>query len=428
MALSRTVAAYASPSANPTNLSAYNQAAGNCIVIGTVSYTGGGYATGVSDTANNMFVPVYAGTGYAGTGNMCCQIWYARNCLGNAANVVQIAYAGGAPSYAGAFYYDISGADLAAPMDAVFPGSVGEPRINVLAGLTTNFANELLLAFLGGNAGASLGYSVGSLTEHATFAANPLTGSSIPSGFTTLTGTWACDPTCGAYATALNANGFAALCDNTQTWAGAPDQSSEGVFTGSALASSYSHAPGIGVRLSATSGYFITRDASYVVLWKYVAGGVPYRPGITPYQLFSGGAKFRLSVVGNTLSVYLNDVLFPWSTGDTWKDTGTGSDAPITSGAPGLVTQLVGSSTTYAIDNWVGRGPATATIPIGLDSPSAAEHAVESAILSSKLDASSLLSLPFASAYVATLTGITIKALPAPTGVPNSLMMMGCGT
>jgi hypothetical protein len=92
------------------SLAAYNQAATHCIVVGVTWFNVA--PTKVEDTAGNNYVKVPWIT-IAGT--VPITFWYAKNCLGNAANVIKVTFAGIGILEA-VFGWDVAGADTLNPL------------------------------------------------------------------------------------------------------------------------------------------------------------------------------------------------------------------------------------------------------------------------------------------------------------------------
>lgn len=75
-------------------LSAYNQPAGELIVVSANTYDNatGVTVTSVTDTAGNTYLPVLSGSGYPNTAGRNGNFWYCENCVANAANVISVNY------------------------------------------------------------------------------------------------------------------------------------------------------------------------------------------------------------------------------------------------------------------------------------------------------------------------------------------------
>lgn len=127
--------------ASASTTPAYNQVAGNTIIVIANIYNQPTFS--LSDTAGNTFTPVYGSP--ITTGGTYVQAWYANNCLGNAANVVKIT---GSTFFVAMIYLDITGVTVSSPLDYV--GST----INLSGGgtvsnvITTTQANEIIFAWL----------------------------------------------------------------------------------------------------------------------------------------------------------------------------------------------------------------------------------------------------------------------------------------
>ncbi len=133
----------------------YNQVAGHCAVVCTVTYNVLGYAP--TDTAGNVYVPIQ-GSDYNPSAYFGMQIWYAKNCLGHPANVITPHYNGGV-NYSSYFYYDLDGVDTAAPLDIVVAGNSGSLDSS---NFSTNFADEIVLLAYAGLSGYYT-YAAGSI-------------------------------------------------------------------------------------------------------------------------------------------------------------------------------------------------------------------------------------------------------------------------
>lgn len=404
MALTCTLAGsvVAGGSANPLTIPAYNQVAGNCAVICTSTYIN--TVSSVADTAGNVWVPLYAGSGYAGANTMTLQIWYAKNCKGNAANVITITYSG-APSFSAAFYYDIAGADISTPLDATIAGAQNVLRSSIFS---TQHPKEAVI-FLATSVGSALTWSAGNL--YPQLATSVLTSGTIPASFTALSGTWASDATEGAYATANDANTCAVLYDNVQTWTN--DQYAEGTLAAATDGTSSSGCVGPAVRISTSADtfYMFTNYAGNLVLLKVVAGSAT---AITfGAHAYSQNNVYRMEVIGNTFKLYINGVLL---------STFTDSSSPITTGKAGLASRGVGTSTTRTLKNWsagsmVSAGLFTADIPA--ETHFAAEHQIINSAFTG------FGTYPVSQTTPISLVGATFAASLVTNN--NGLMMMGCG-
>ena len=134
---------------------AHNQAAGNCIVVATQIFGVGAKST-LNDTAGNTYVNVFADNGGAGVsaiaGVSCyTQIWYVKNCKGNANNIITVINAGLTFSFG--TFYDVSGVDLVSPLDVAAKGT-GTSNTAATSVFTTVNANEVAISIAGYNGGA----------------------------------------------------------------------------------------------------------------------------------------------------------------------------------------------------------------------------------------------------------------------------------
>lgn len=111
-------------STNVSNLAAYNQTAGHCICVIFSFYDAASGTTPatISDTAGNTYIKACGPIGdSSGPGNnFYGYVYYAKNCLGNAANVIQITYPSASNiGYNTAYAWDIAGVDPNGPLDEV---------------------------------------------------------------------------------------------------------------------------------------------------------------------------------------------------------------------------------------------------------------------------------------------------------------------
>ena len=178
-------------------LPAYNQTSGHCIVVGIQVYPFSGTFGNITDTAGNNANYVQAITKANGT--ITGYLYYVKNCLGNATNVITVHAGAGVFTFAGMFAWDISGASLTTPLDQTASGS-GTGTSPLTAPFTTQFANEVIIGYnisnpstasaanggatLDGNEGQGANLSSGSHLLVSSIQTN------TTAGFTALTSTW----------------------------------------------------------------------------------------------------------------------------------------------------------------------------------------------------------------------------------------------
>lgn len=317
---------------------AYNQAAGRCIVVVCAGFNAGGVATSVTDTAGNdaNYVAVYSGTGYSGGGSSTLQIFYVKNCLGNAANQITVHYSSSA-SFAGFFYYDVSGADLTAPLDAVMAGAISTLVNPTSSEFTTTNPNEAVI-FFGGQTNNSSPTSP-AVTIGVNALASSLFTSGIPANFSHLASqTWASDATEGAYATALDGNGIAVLYENGQSYPN--DQFSEATLEAS-VAPGNSIGPAVRISASADTFYCMVSNGTNAFLLKYINGSQTILA--VSARTYVQGDIYRVVAQGTNIYGYVGDRLFL-----------AAIDSDIASGAAGIIAKSTGSSTTCTMSGWSG--------------------------------------------------------------------------
>lgn len=146
-------------SSNVSNLAAYNQTAGHCICVIFSFYDAASGTTPatISDTAGNTYVKACGPIGdSSGPGNnFYGYVYYAKNCLGNAANVIQITYpAASNIGYNTVYAWDIAGADPNGPLDQVaFHNTAsGTPTSDYI---TTSQPDAALILYIGSTNGFS---------------------------------------------------------------------------------------------------------------------------------------------------------------------------------------------------------------------------------------------------------------------------------
>jgi hypothetical protein len=162
------------------SLGAYNQAAGNTIVVATELYdpsTSGNALSSITDTAGNTYTPVFAGHGFSSGGTLWDQIWVASNCLGNAANIVKANYTG-TVNFSTMAAYDLGGASNIV-LD-VSNTNTGNGTAGASSAYTTSTANEVLIAFISTVSGG--------LTTTAVNSGYTLDNGTIQGNSTNLTG------------------------------------------------------------------------------------------------------------------------------------------------------------------------------------------------------------------------------------------------
>ena len=121
---------------------ATNHTAGNLIVVIGASYSGDETnIASITDTAGNAYTRI---TGAADASSDCIEIWYAKNIIGNANNIVTINFKY-AYSFRGIHVLQYSGCDTGAPLDTSAIGS-GQSAVPVTANITTTQADEVLVA------------------------------------------------------------------------------------------------------------------------------------------------------------------------------------------------------------------------------------------------------------------------------------------
>ncbi len=125
-------------------LASYNQIGGHTIVVVTESYDPTGHVSSITDTAGNTYVGIFAGDGYTAGGSIHSQVWYAANCLSNAANIITVNYST-AHDYSTVAAYDLSGATSIGPDARVT--NTGSSTAAASAAYTTTTADAVLIAF-----------------------------------------------------------------------------------------------------------------------------------------------------------------------------------------------------------------------------------------------------------------------------------------
>lgn len=138
-------------SAFSLSLPSYNQAAGECIVIFTETFQNNGSPVSVTDTAGNTYVAQLAGNGFTSGNQTYLQAWVAKNCLGNASNIITVNYTGFA-TFSTMAGYHCGGANVSTPVDVLVTNS-GSSTSAASASYTTSTADEALLALMGTESG-----------------------------------------------------------------------------------------------------------------------------------------------------------------------------------------------------------------------------------------------------------------------------------
>lgn len=132
-----------------TSLSApaYDQAAGHCLVVVTsiFSQITGSATQAPTDTAGNIFTPVYATDNVQINWNS--NVYICANCKGNAANVVLETFTGTDTGYSVLDVFDISGAALTNPLDVFLFNYAPQVATSIAAtSFSTADANEAILS------------------------------------------------------------------------------------------------------------------------------------------------------------------------------------------------------------------------------------------------------------------------------------------
>ena len=141
---------------------AYTQAAGHCIVV-AIQSLGASLAATITDTAGNNanYVPVFSNNSNLGpatpsVGNGNVQLFYCKNCLGNAANIITVSQS--TIGFSFATFYDISSADLTAPLDVSSKATAtGHSATAATATFSTALANEIVIGIQGNEGGVPSG-------------------------------------------------------------------------------------------------------------------------------------------------------------------------------------------------------------------------------------------------------------------------------
>jgi len=138
--MAQTVTKIGAGNGNGSNytIAAYNQAAGNCIVVGVETFSG---TPTISDTAGNTYATAVTQT----ISGAKSTIFYAKNCLGNAANVITINTSSG---FSSAIAWDISGCDLTSPLSVTAVSTNSSAAATAYSqGFSTLTPNEAVIAF-----------------------------------------------------------------------------------------------------------------------------------------------------------------------------------------------------------------------------------------------------------------------------------------
>ncbi|HEX9059156.1 MAG TPA: hypothetical protein VF941_03160 [Clostridia bacterium] len=186
------------PAGNSVPTSAgINVTAGNLLVVGARASANGATIT-PSDTAGNTFVSIGTLTDNTGLGDL--QVWYVKNCLGNASDIFTATW-NQTPSNRSIIALQYSGIDTTAPLDAT-PTIVNLTGTNSSAttgAFSTVNANELIVGFLAWDNGTAasvglIGGATPTLEEDTAsastgLAAEDLIVSSIQTNITAAMGT-----------------------------------------------------------------------------------------------------------------------------------------------------------------------------------------------------------------------------------------------
>ena len=127
--------------------SAYNQKAGNCIVVICQSVPSGiGGASAITDTAGNTFTQIF-GSDIADANGGFANAFYCKNCKGNASNVTTWGSPWAGTTYGTFTVYDTSGADLASPLDIAL-SAVTASTSPAITGITSAIAHEAFISWV----------------------------------------------------------------------------------------------------------------------------------------------------------------------------------------------------------------------------------------------------------------------------------------
>ena len=135
--------------------SAQNVSAGNLLVVGVSMYAQtANNITSLQDTAGNSYTIVPGGTKFpAGLPGIGIALYYAKNCLGNAANKVQVNFTAN-QIYSSVFVWQVAGADTTAPFDAVGTGFNASGSPVATSAFSTLTANDIICMLGAGSTGA----------------------------------------------------------------------------------------------------------------------------------------------------------------------------------------------------------------------------------------------------------------------------------
>ena len=130
---------------NCSPTTSFDQAAGDTIVVATNTFPSSLTVT-IQDTAGNVYLPIFAGSGITLTGGVTGQMWYAANCLGNATNQIVANYSAGG-TFDGIAAWDLENVNT---LDVSSFGTggptAGAGSANVAA-FSTNFIRESVIIF-----------------------------------------------------------------------------------------------------------------------------------------------------------------------------------------------------------------------------------------------------------------------------------------
>ncbi len=137
---------YSGTSSATLNSAGQNHTAGNLIVVGLSIYNPTNvYSVGtITDTAGNNYVPV--DTEFDATNTTTTAIYYSKNIIGNASNVISINISGGSVQYWGFCVLQYSGSDTASPYDQTAYGEAVATTTVTSGTFTTTASNEVLVS------------------------------------------------------------------------------------------------------------------------------------------------------------------------------------------------------------------------------------------------------------------------------------------
>jgi len=181
--------------------------AGNMLVAGfRIQVANMGNVTSVTDTAGNVFTAIPGSLATNGSAP-ATQLWYVKNIVANAANVVTVALSV-ASTFTGLAVWEIAGADLAAPLDTSVAGIAASGTTVTTSAFSTAKAKEIALAFSTANgtntfaAGGSYTLDAGNIPAPNT-AATPSYDGAMAQSFTALQSSFTASMTYGVSGTGL---------------------------------------------------------------------------------------------------------------------------------------------------------------------------------------------------------------------------------